>query len=574
MGSLFVKPPTSIFTMFICNEQHPQNTVLNCSELISILYDQLSDPVDKLNFKLTCRTFYNITRNKISNSQDSVCNKDSYDEYGFTTQGSYYSLRNNVLCIQLHFGNFFLQPDFDLLAHKIKNNINKVTKLKIQFGWFNCIEALERLDIFQKIKIFEFTRFPLQPIHMLTFKYLKSMKPHTVILDCSLYDFYDNENKINEKWFFPKSMKNLSFKCSGKYWANLLLEGLIYFNPNDLDILELTFNNCHDIYSKNANKLNIISEYFKKVNIIYNGVYIIDRFYKLVESFTNNYNSSKFNICIQVEIYDDFWDVASSNVCKKIELLWIFYFTEPNRKFDNNADIICENLSKMSNLKTLVIDFKMFKSGRSFKRMINCLNKDLKNIQITGCQKFQLIHLEYMAKKFKNIEILSLHEVLSNDLTIIEIFRLFPSLKILEVFFSKSFKSSGIMDFFKGEPVENESYKFKWPKTKFLNIFTYYPEEYEFNELKLIEKQIPRKSGQLIISKDKYNANQLGEKDLLRITLQTHSECCNYLNVFMNKFFFDNVPVSFYKNIVVEPNNFTLRYEVENLNLIDLFNTI
>uniref|UniRef100_A0A0K0E931 F-box domain-containing protein n=1 Tax=Strongyloides stercoralis TaxID=6248 RepID=A0A0K0E931_STRER len=572
MGNILFKSFLYTTEIFIHKEQQPQNTVFNCSELINILYDQLSDPVDKLNFKLTCRSFYNIISNKVSHSQESIFNKNSLDEYGFTVQGSHFSIRNNILNIQLHLGNSLFQPNFDLLVNKIKNNINKVVKLKVQFGWFSCVKELEKLDIFHKIKIFEFTRFPLQPIHMLTFKYLKSLQPHTIILDCSLYDFYDNENKIDEKWFFPRSMKNLSFKCAGKYWAKFLLEGLSIFKLKELNNLELIFNDCHDTYSKYSNKLKIISEYFNEINIIYNGVYIIDRFYKLVDSFTSYSNSIKFNISIQVEIYDDFWDVASTNACKKVELLWIFFFTERNRKFDNNADVICGTLSKMSNLKTLIIDFKMFKCGRNYKRMISSLNNDLKNIQIAGCQNFKLIHLQFMAKKFRNIEILSLHEVSSSDITITEIFNLFPSLKILEVFYLKSLKSSGFLDFLKGNNIEDDVYKFKWPTTKFLNIFTYYPDEYELNELKIIEKKIPRKSGQLIISKDKYNINQVDEKDLLRITLQNHSECRNYLKVFMNQYFFDNVPVGFYKNIVVEPNNFTLRYEVENLNSIDLYN--
>uniref|UniRef100_A0A0N5BUJ6 F-box domain-containing protein n=1 Tax=Strongyloides papillosus TaxID=174720 RepID=A0A0N5BUJ6_STREA len=574
MGNLLGKPRYSIKENSIENQQHPQNVVFNCNELISIIYDQLSNPVDKLNFKLTCKNFYYIIRNKVSLVEDSLLNENSSDEYDFHAQGSHYSLRNNILNIQLHFGNILLQSNFDLLVQKIRNNINKVGKLRIQFGWFNCVHALERLDVFNNVKILEFTRFPLQQMHMLTFKYLKSLQPHTIILDCSLFDFYDKDNSVNDKWHFPRSMKNLSIKCTGKYWSKLLLDGLLEFKANELDTLELILNDCHDTYLNSSNKLHKISEYFRKVNIVYNGVYIIEKFYKFAESFTKNDYSSKFNINLQVEIYDDFWDVAPSNVCRKIELLWIFYFIEANRKFDNNIDIICSNLYKMHNLKTLVIDFNMFRSGRSFREMVCALNKNLKNIQINGCQNFKLSHLEFMAKHFKNIEILSLHEVKSGSTTISKILRLFPSIKILEVFFAKSFQSSKVLEFFKGDKDENGSYRFKWPNVKCLNIFTYYPETVELNEFRMIEKRIPRKCGQLIIGKDKYHINHGNEKDLLRITLQNYSGCWNYLKVFMNKHFFDNIPISFYKNILMEPNNFTLRYEVENLNLIDLTNAL
>uniref|UniRef100_A0A0N5BEU7 FTH domain-containing protein n=1 Tax=Strongyloides papillosus TaxID=174720 RepID=A0A0N5BEU7_STREA len=149
-----------------------------------------------------------------------------------------------------------------------------------------------------------------------------------------------------------------------------------------------------------------------------------------------------------------------------------------------------------------------------------------------------------MATHLKNLNTLSLLGIESGDITLKEILELFPKIKVLEIFFKKSFKDSQVLDFLKGQKLGDGSYKFAWPKTILLNIFTYYPNEEEFYDFQMVERTISRKSGQLTFSDDgSYRAKPC----ILRVTLQQSPGCYDHLRVFKNyKYYFD-VEIDFYQ---------------------------
>ncbi|CEF64680.1 Hypothetical protein SRAE_1000293300 [Strongyloides ratti] len=499
-----------------------RNVVLCCPDLIKTIFEHLTIPNDKLNFKLTCKFFYQSVKDKFYSKEESVLTDKFHTSFIM-----YYNGVPNWSAINV-----------DAINNKIKNNLGNINKLVIEFGpTFHMTRSLEKFSFFKRIKILEFCG-DINQHHFTIFKLSKYLQPQTITIDNFVNSWIIDKISPNEEWFFPKSMKNLTFKCDNKNCLKLLQKGLVNFYPNEIDTLNL-FVSC--IFSTNVTSSNDLFEatkYFKNVNIIYSGIYENTSFVKLFNSTIINSKYSKYNFFLRLSIYIDIWYQEISIICNKLLFLSLETkeYTAAGRKLleENEVNRIYYCLSMMKSLETLIVDFSIINSGISFEKFCLVITKKLKNLQLVKCQQLNLVNLKNIANNLKNIEILSLHEVESEDITMIEIFELFPRVNCLEVFFSKSFESSKVSDVLANE---NRT-RLKWPKTIILNIFTLFNDHNELEELRNMIRNTPLKSGQTNLAIQSYR--KPSENDLLkltRITFQKCSGCSEYFKVFKIKHF-------------------------------------
>uniref|UniRef100_A0A0N5BZR4 F-box domain-containing protein n=1 Tax=Strongyloides papillosus TaxID=174720 RepID=A0A0N5BZR4_STREA len=510
--------------------------VFDCPELVTMVYKNLSDLKDKSNFIRTCKTFFNSVEKIKSLPEECGLNGDFFDI------NDVISIDDTVL--HLHRDYLVITPgrreihDGQLVNNvnkKIKMNTKNTRKLYISPYLRNWNQVTRKLNSFENIKHLKIG-WDLKLPKLNFFNYLTTLNPDTIYLmdrQCTLFA-RDGRNykSSNENWSFPRSVKRFIIKYRGCLPISRLLEGLSNFGQNEIDFLELIptcftksdFINCW-------NKFIRLTDYFKRIDITSNYIIYEQGFYNCMKRLSSIDNNSKFWFNLKANIDSSFWNEIDHQICLKVRLLCILNNIVEGRYVDENlASTIYRTLFMMHGLETLMFGFTITDLGVNFASFIHNVSRKLKNIQITDCEKMKLIDLQTMAAHFKDLHTLSLHGIKSDDITLKEIFDLFPKIKVLEVFYKKSFKDSQVLDFFKGQKLNDGSYKFVWPKTVLLNIFTYYPNEEEFHDFQMVEKTIPRKSGQLLYSPDRSYFK--GKTDILRVTLQQSSGCYNHLEVF------------------------------------------
>uniref|UniRef100_A0A0K0EGX2 F-box domain-containing protein n=1 Tax=Strongyloides stercoralis TaxID=6248 RepID=A0A0K0EGX2_STRER len=530
-------------------------TVFNCAELVNIVYEQLPTPTDKIHFMLTCKAIYNTVKNKILLPQESLLNKATIINKSILIEFTKITLHSEYLEIspgpREHLDNQLI----DIINKKIKNNTKNIKKLYINPIYENWNIVIQKFNSFENIEYLKIAwTSPPRSLHF--FENLNSLKPINIFCDCQETISYRKEIECNKNWSFPKSMKNLTVKCKSKSWIKILLNGLKNFQYEELETIEI-IHQSNFIYNflNHWNEFIRLVNYFKKINIISDFAIFTGEFYNFLDCLVSTNVNIKCHLNLKVSIDSSFWYEIGWNVCEKIELLCIINAIERiNLKKLNENDIkeIYNTLYKLQKLETLMFRFTIIDLGIQIETFICNITKNLKNIQITDCTKMNLKNLHEIAKNLKNLEIISLYGIESNDITLDKILELFSNVKVLEVFFKKSFKKSEILEFLKGKKLDNGHQEFIWPKITCLNIFTFYPKKTELNELYKIEKKIPRKCGQLLFDIDKLYFETVAETNIFRITLQKCSGCYKYLKTFRNNIFKITSKIGFYEDKLFE----------------------
>uniref|UniRef100_A0A0K0FZF6 F-box domain-containing protein n=1 Tax=Strongyloides venezuelensis TaxID=75913 RepID=A0A0K0FZF6_STRVS len=525
--------------------------VFKCPELVALIYKNLSNLTDKYNFILTCKTIHNIVKRIIIIPEESVLNQNSFDSESIFIDYTKLTLHCNFLeispgPIEIHDGE-----SVNNVNKKIKINTKNIKKLYINSDFENWNQVIRKLNSFENIKYLKIAWTSISQ-NLNFFNYLTTLNPDTIYCDCQETVRHVNNEGNNENWSFPKSIKKFKIKCKSYLWIDTLLEGLSNFKQNEIDFLELIpFSNFACNFTNYWNKFIRLTSYFKRVDITSDFSIYGQEFYNSMQRLSSIDDISKFWLNLKVSIDSSFWNEIQPVTCLKIKLLCILNIVEIiNGEFvdQNMANSIYNTLFRMQRLETLMFRFTMTDLGVNFTNFIHSVSKNLKNIQITDCNKMKLVDLQTMAAHLNNLDTLSLHGIESDEITLKEIFELFKSVKVLEVFFKKSFKNSQILDYFKGQKLSDGSCKFIWPKTICLNIYTYYPNKEEFYDFHMIEKIIPRKSGQLIFAFDKLYFED--ETDIFRVTLQQSPGCYNHLKVFRNDLYKINPKLGFYEDLL------------------------
>uniref|UniRef100_A0A0N5CAI8 F-box domain-containing protein n=2 Tax=Strongyloides papillosus TaxID=174720 RepID=A0A0N5CAI8_STREA len=526
-----------IFEDDIEKKESCQDVVLNCPELIRILFEHLIMPVDKLNFRLTCRKFYESIKNKVHYEEESILTDKFHTSFTMLIKGIAFKFLRGSLKMYLIRPPNWDEINFNIISQKIQNNLGNVKKLFIEFDSFIKVEIFSQFNCFKSIKILEFGG-DIQSHHLLLFNYSISLQPHTIIFSNFVNFLSINDTTFDKEWSFPKSMKYLSFKCDNQNCLHVLEEGLKYFSWNEIDTLDIVISFLFPSNLTSIDSFYNVIKYFKKVNIVYSGKHENSDFIEFSKSIINNDFSSKYSMFLKFSVYTDlsFHDMSYVGKCLKYLIVESAVYIPSSKRIlvEDEVNKIYYNLFMMRNLETLIIDFWIINSGISFEKFILSINKNLKNLQVINCQQLKLIDLRHISSNLRNLEILSLHEVESDEITLVEIFELFPAIKCLEVFFSKSFNSCKLIEVM----TNKEDDKLKWPKTTILNIFTLYCEDNELNKLRKIVSNTPLKSGQAnlaIQSYRKFSGTSLLR--LIRMTFQRCSGCSDYFKVFKVRYF-------------------------------------
>uniref|UniRef100_A0A0N4ZRB2 Uncharacterized protein n=1 Tax=Parastrongyloides trichosuri TaxID=131310 RepID=A0A0N4ZRB2_PARTI len=173
------------------------------------------------------------------------------------------------------------------------------------------------------------------------------------------------------------------------------------------------------------------------------------------------------------------------------------------------------HLKEMINLTTLILDFNMINTLERFNQLCNSLNKDLKNLKMYNCLEMTIDYLLLLSNQCKQIEILSLNNIISETIQLRKVISTFGCLNGLYIDFGNFYNTMDILYALKHDG--KDSYSLKWPEMNYLSIICNSLTPHEKILLDKIEKATPRKPGQFLINTI---SNTKNRNKRLKITIQ------------------------------------------------------
>uniref|UniRef100_A0A0N4ZFM5 FTH domain-containing protein n=1 Tax=Parastrongyloides trichosuri TaxID=131310 RepID=A0A0N4ZFM5_PARTI len=210
----------------------------------------------------------------------------------------------------------------------------------------------------------------------------------------------------------------------------------------------------------------------------------------------------------------------------KVHIANLQVFSHPFRTYELN--LLTSDLGLMKNIKTLIIDFRMFIDIESFKDIIKSLNDNIENIKIKSALTITVSHFKIMAQYCKNIKNLIIINLNPSLVPIEDLFTIFPNLDGLKAFYFNKDMIKQISNYLR----DGETYKLKWPSLKFVHISCNNLSIEEYSNFRLINKRTPRKCGKLLIN------TFIDEKKLVKLDLiiQKNVNCLSNFEAIFNTY--------------------------------------
>ncbi|CEF64859.1 Hypothetical protein SRAE_1000311200 [Strongyloides ratti] len=511
-------------------EKYITTAIERNTNILKYLMKSLPNPKDRKNIEVVSKKFYSFSNDPISYVPLSKSEKIS-KQFINEESGSYQLIISGgeVIINILE----TLQPkdqSFDVLRRILKKYIPIMESLYFMITTPNYYKIFENLNCFDRIKTVKIDINSLQKSGTRIFKECPSLKPVNIyIKDLSLL----NNREICDciEYQFPSSVKNFYFESNPEI-LEWLLSKVSFYDYGYFDNFFMSKYSFIKLMDSNvkSNFLEII-KYFKRISY-YNGDFYASPFDKNVGEVLSKYNIKTFaNVYFSKNnIIKNFLDCPNKlkefdeirgNILRKrncrilgnkgiyssINKLIISDIIEA-RKFHPfsiyELQFLIYDIEKMKKLDHLEIDLHLFKSFPDFKKFFCAIKSQIKYLKIGKCSTIMSYYFPEIKRYCGKLMYLYLEDVGPyTTVTIKNILTTIKNLKGLKIKFNDFYNFKYILESLeKKDGVESV---LDWPKIDFLNIICPFPDNENYEKIRQIEYNTPRKTGKFMLKEIVHN---------------------------------------------------------------------